>query len=86
MNLVGSSCQIVFECAVIGEPHPDWGEAVKAFVVLRKGQKVAEAELLNFCRERLSAFKRPKSIAFAGEIPRNPSGKVLKRVLRETTS
>ena len=63
----------VFECAVIGVPHSDWGEAVEAVVVLRQGARASAAELLDFCRQHLSAFKRPKSVKFAAEIPRNPS-------------
>ena len=63
----------VFECAVIGVPHSDWGEAVEAVVVLRQGARASAAELLDFCRQHLSAFKRPKFVKFAAEIPRNPS-------------
>ena len=76
----------VFECAVIGVPHPEWGEAVEAVVALRDGRKASAGELLAFCRDRLSSFKRPRSIGFVDEIPRNPSGKVLKRVLRRGRS
>ena len=73
----------VFECAVIGVADPDWGEAVKAVVALRSGTEASEEELMKFCRENLTDFKRPKSVSFVPEIPRNPSGKVLKRLLRE---
>ena len=76
----------VFECAVVGKPDQEWGEAVAAFVSLRKGSKSTEDELLQFCREKLSRFKRPKSVSFVDEIPRNPSGKVMKRLLREEDS
>ncbi len=72
----------VLECAVIGVPHPEWGEAVEALVALKEGMSPSAEELLAFCRHRLSSFKRPRSIGFVEEIPRNPSGKVLKRVLR----
>ena len=76
----------VSECAVIGRPDLEWGEAVTAFVALRKGRRSTEDELLQFCNERLSPFKRPKRVSFVNEIPRNPSGKVLKRLLRERVS
>ncbi len=76
----------VSECAVIGRPDPEWGEAVTAFVALKKGRRSTEDELLQFCSERLSRFKRPKSVSFVNEIPRNPSGKVLKRLLRKQVS
>ena len=74
----------VFECAVIGAPDPQWGEAVKAVVALRPGVQISGEELMDFCRERLTRFKCPKSVEFVEEIPRNPSGKVLKRLLRES--
>lgn len=73
----------VAEVAVIGMPHPRWIEAVTAFVVLKPGATVEEAELIAHTRTRLSAFKLPKNIVFVDSLPRNSSGKLLKRSLRD---
>lgn len=73
----------VKEVAVIGVPDEKWGEAVKAVVAIQPGAKVSEAEIIDFCRERLASFKKPKSVDFVDQLPRNPYGKVLKTSLRE---
>jgi fatty-acyl-CoA synthase len=72
----------VLEVAVIGIPDPDWGEALKAFVVLRDGQRASGDELRAFCRESLADYKVPKLFEFLDALPRNPTGKVLKRELK----
>jgi acyl-CoA synthetase (AMP-forming)/AMP-acid ligase II len=73
----------VSEVAVIGVPHPRWGETPRAYVVPREGQVPTEAELINFTRERLAHYKCPTSVVLAEALPRNASGKILKRDLRD---
>lgn len=73
----------VGEAAVIGIPSPKWGEEVKAVVALRPGHNVTDEELIGFVRTRIAAFKAPKSIDFIELLPRNASGKILRRTLRE---
>ena len=73
----------VGDVAVIGVPDEKWGEAVKAVVMPAAGSAPSEAELIAYARERLAGFKLPKSVDFADVLPRTPSGKLLKRTLRE---
>ncbi|GAA5146232.1 long-chain fatty acid--CoA ligase [Nocardioides marinquilinus] len=73
----------VMEVAVIGVPDEVWGESVKAVVSLHEGAEATEAELIAFCRESLAAFKCPKTVEITGPLPRNPTGKILKRDLRK---
>lgn len=73
----------VLETAVIGVPDEKWGESVLAVVVKRRGKEVSAEELIEFCRARLAHYKTPRQISFVEQLPRNPSGKVLKTVLRE---
>jgi acyl-CoA synthetase (AMP-forming)/AMP-acid ligase II len=72
----------VDECAVIGVPSVEWGQTVKAFVVVRKGKTATEQELAEFCRSRLASFKRPERIEFIDTMPKNPLGKILRKDLR----
>jgi fatty-acyl-CoA synthase len=72
----------VLECAVIGIPHPHWGERPKAFVTLNDGAAASPEEIIAFCRERLAHYKCPDSIEF-GPLPKTSTGKIQKFVLRQ---
>jgi len=73
----------VAEAAVIGIPDDKWGEAVEAVVVMKPGKAASAADIINFTRERIAGFKTPKSVDFIEALPRNPSGKILRRHLRD---
>ena len=73
----------VYEVAVIGVPSDKWGEAVKAVVALRAGASVSESDLIDYCEGKIAGFKKPKSVDFVEKLPRNLTGKVLRRELRE---
>lgn len=76
----------VLEAAVVGSPHPTWNEVPVAYVVPRAGASVDANGLDEFCRGRLAGYKTPKGFRFVDALPRNPSGKVLKRELRDRES
>jgi fatty-acyl-CoA synthase len=70
------------EVAVVGVPDTKWVEAVAAYVVLRQGEQASEQEIIDHCRKELSPFKCPKKVVFLEALPKNPTGKILKRELR----
>jgi long-chain acyl-CoA synthetase len=71
----------VAAAAVVGMPDELYGEEVAAFVVLREGREVSEKELIEFCKDRLADYKCPKTVRFVKDIPKGPTGKLLKREL-----
>jgi fatty-acyl-CoA synthase len=73
----------VSEVAVIGLPDPKWVEAVTAVIVIKAGQTLTEAEVVAHCTQHMAAFKSPKRVVFTDSLPKNPSGKLLKRELRQ---
>jgi acyl-CoA synthetase (AMP-forming)/AMP-acid ligase II len=74
----------VADCGVIGVPDTRWGEVGRAVVVLRPGAQATEEDLLSFLDGKIARFKIPKSVRFTGELPRTGTGKILKKLLRET--
>ena len=73
----------VSEVAVVGLPHPRWVEAVTAVVVVKAGRLLTAEAVMGFCNSRMAQFKVPKGVVFLAELPKNPSGKLLKRELRK---
>jgi len=74
----------VQECAVIGEPHPDLGEEVKAVLYLKAGQQVTEEEIKAYCKSKMAAFKYPRIVQILDtELPKSATGKIMKRLLKK---
>ena len=72
----------VLEAAVIGVPHEEWGEAVAAYIVLKPGMHATESEIVEATRVHLASYQKPRVVRFVDELPKAPTGKILKRVLR----
>jgi acyl-CoA synthetase (AMP-forming)/AMP-acid ligase II len=72
----------VLEAAVVGIPDPKWGETVKAFVVLKIGETATDEEIIAHCKEHLAGYKKPTSVDFLSELPKNANGKILKKDLK----
>jgi acyl-CoA synthetase (AMP-forming)/AMP-acid ligase II len=73
----------VLETAVIGIPDDEWGESVMAYVVLKPDESATEQEIIDTAKANLASYQKPKRVAFVDELPKAPTGKILKRVLRE---
>ncbi len=73
----------VEDVAVISVPDETWGEEPRAVVIPKKGEKPTEEEIMEYCRKHLASFKRPRTVVFVDELPRNPMGKLVKREIRE---
>ncbi len=73
----------ILEAAVVGIPDEHWGEKVHASLVTRQGAQVGVEDLLEFCRDKLAGYKRPRSIEIVAELPKSPTGKILRRKVRE---
>lgn len=74
---------VVYGAAVIGVPDPDWGEKIVAYVIPRSGHSLTGEEIITFVADNLASYKKPREVYFVKELPYSPSGKLLKRVLRD---
>jgi acyl-CoA synthetase (AMP-forming)/AMP-acid ligase II len=72
----------VLECAVFGVPDEEWGESVKAVVVLKPGTEATEQDIIDEAKKHLAGYQKPRSVDFVSALPKAPTGKILKRELR----
>jgi len=86
IEMLLESYEKVYEAAVIGVPDEKYGEAVKAFIVLKKGMQATENELIEYCKANMASYKKPRYIEFVDFLPKNVTGKVLKYKLKEIES
>jgi len=73
----------VLEAAVVGVPDDHWGGSVRAMVVLKPGKKANEDDIISFCKQYLASYKKPRWVEFRQELPKSPTGKILKRLIRD---
>ena len=76
----------ISDAAIVGVPHGKWGEAVKAYIVLKEGCTLSEDEVVGWCLQHIAGYKRPQYVEFIGEIPRSAMGKVLRKVLQSRSN
>jgi acyl-CoA synthetase (AMP-forming)/AMP-acid ligase II len=81
-EILETNPKVRYAC-IIGVPDPTWGQAVRAVIELRKGESATEEEIIDFCRDKMTGFKRPKSVVFADSLPLTPVEKVLRRKVVE---
>jgi long-chain acyl-CoA synthetase len=74
----------VLEAAVVGVPDEKWGESVKALILLRPGSEASEEEIIEFCKQHMASYKKPRSVEFWADFPRTGSGKIKKGEIRES--
>jgi acyl-CoA synthetase (AMP-forming)/AMP-acid ligase II len=83
IEAVLSEHEAIQDIAIIGIPNEQWGEIAKAFIVLHEGSALKKRELYKYAKGKIADYKIPQTIEFVDTLPRNPSGKIMKRVLRE---